>query len=811
MPEVRAEELIVFKVDKAGLSQTQAAIVSLEGTRRGFLETQKKIIEAMSKAVGGQIPGLEQAIKKEEERRRNVQAIHGLMGMIARENAEMSDQVADYLRQVDQATEAGKEGAVEAAHAERERAQAIFSTIDMIKERLEGEKGENKEKEAYLKAQMQEVLLAKDAYLVKSKEREIKNQIGVASKRENELLLKEIGLRRQVVVIEEKDAKTAEKKIKSMSWEMNMLLKSNQMREQAHTTVMVGGQKMEVVNGLQGAISKKTGEWYGTLAKVGVWGLVAAAVAGVARHMQMMAAGGMQVSAHLRQGAADAEQMVNWTGRMQTAFGMSRDDVIELVKSLSEAGMNLGEIDGEMEKIYARQYLWGVESSKQVEFIRRIQLNTRTTATEASGLLDMAIATGRELDEWTVEEVVNQMGEFTKGLRGGKMDALTTMALFKTIASTAETVGGHMNVFAGMSKDARQTIMGMVGNMEDMSAQQLVFIARNYEFPKGIDTAAEQVQYLRKAFAGLVPGVDAMQAKAQGLGAILKGTVDLMPKGAEPVEVEFRMTELLTRMFPELAKAAPEMASKLVPLIPLMESGKDIQKDLLAIYKDAEAKTPNQAKMASDQLEEAKKTSLYGMGMASALNRLVGMVAVIISRFPGLGGAKEEIGKLRESYEKSGEPIKQYRMGGQLFQVGAKDMMEPVTQKMEDIRMAADVPAKMVEMGMGGPEARGILPNIEKTISNMNAMLTRPPTMPGAIPTSLVSSGEMERTKREMAQYISVVAKATGKTREEIKTRLKVNVDLTNYYNGREEDRKATQREVKAAQTKAAIDSKRAP
>ncbi len=817
MPEVRAEELIVFKPDKAGLSQTEAAIQKIEGARRKFLDDQKKIVESTSKQFSGQLQTLKTVTEQEGKRRENVRAIEGIMRMISVDNEDIKSQIDDYLKKVQAATAAGVAGAEETAKIEREKAEAMLRVLDMMGKESEGEKVKTQEMKNYLRDQRMEILRTKDVYDIKVKEREIRRKMGTEQKAELEVLRKELGLDKEVQKVKLADAKTMKEDVKQEGLRYHFLLKEIELRNRSVKTLEIAGTRIERIDGVQGAVAKKASEWYGTIGRMSIWAAVGAALYTTLRHTQQMIGGSMQVSAHLQQGAVEAENMGVWTGRLQADFGLATDEAINFTKTLAEAGLGAGEIGAQMEKIYAWQYMWGIESSKQVEMIRGIQHNTKTTFDEASGLLDVAISTGREFEDWSIDEVVEQMGIFTKELRGGKMEALTTMALFKTIASTAETVGGHMNVFAGMSRDARTTIMGMVGNMEEMSAQQLVFIARNYEFPKGIEGAAEQVQYLRKAFQGLVPGVDAMEAKARGLGSILKGTVDMMPKGARPVEVEFRMTELLTRMYPELAKAAPEMASKLVPLIPLMESGKNIQDELLAVYKDAKDMVPDQMKTAQDQLSEAVRTSWFNAKMTDILTRILGYIVLGVSMLLGGDKVQEEILDLQKRYPAGKELTLFQGMHGELMEM--KDgVMKTVDQQKMDIIRASGVQTKLVDLARGGavtkfgeaPEgkpAKGeatapALAAITKALEAKAELLKYDPRY---IPKSALPTGATEvRTeegKRELANLIQVAAKLQHKAPAELQSKLGITLDLTTYYDKRQEEKKHEQRTVKQDKT----------
>jgi hypothetical protein len=649
MPEVRVDELVVFKPDKAGLAATEAAITKLESLRQNSLKKSSDLTQQIAKLM------------------------------------EATRVPAESLTR-----EAGK---LELAQ------ERVVNAIENIVEQygLEGT-----EQEKILKLMIEQVTKATDIKKIKDIERkELKNVVEMEKKRRTNIM-QQLGLEKEIYKIEGKTEGEIKKQIADQKALTQFRILGVKWANQAVTVTEVQGRKFEEVKGITGMVKRETGEWMSKLGTMAIWAGVIAAVYKLVKGTANLTGNAMAMSMYIKEGAVEMGDMINLTGTMAKNFGMTSEEADKYLKSLAAAGMQLPEIAATYEDIYSRQVLWNISTDKQVELIRGVQHNLQATAKEASDMLTIAALTRKDFADWSVEEVVGQIGDMTKSIRGGKLETLMMTALFRTVAETSERVAGNMNFFHGMSRSAREAILGMVGSMGDMSESSMVFMSRFMQFPPEIKTAVDRIQYMKEGFKGLGDWQDQTNTKASAfqmrLDAMLKtlqgvGKEEIM-RGGTAGEIKFRIEHMLTAGKLDFGKEQTEVAKKVYDAV---SKGQDIDKNTQKILEDNIKKAAETQKdpMMNISKEAAKITLLTG-DMKNWLNRLYGLIALAITHLPGMGGTLKEIKEAQVEYGKTG--VELYRdANNQLWEVNKQGIATMVSDERQETLAAAGV--KVSERG----------------------------------------------------------------------------------------------------------------
>ena len=458
--QVRVEELLVFRADRTGLAQTESAISGLG----------KKLKDVSAEA-----------------------------GKVAKEETR---HISDVIRNMMVVT-----GAKDA------QARAMMTQVSLLRE--EGK-------------QTREIIgEIKTKFNLSEKQADAAAQVVEENQKTVNLYREQADRVRDILGIKDRDldlTKLSEAEIKKTTSELGaqsqLLLWGTQLKSKGVQTVTFEGMQLKKMQTTTEAINKNLGQWLIKLAKMN-WGkALAVAAYGAARHMGVMVGYTELVKQHVQDTAMASVVTGDTMGELQAKFGISQEKAGDFVKQLAEAGLQAKEIGDYAQVIYAREMMWGIPAAEQVELMRKIQYNMKLTEEEADKVLNIAGATGKDLREWTIAEVVDQFGDMTKELRGAGFSTLQMFALFKAIAATDVTSG--FKVFAGLSKESKKGIMESVAAFGEMSVAQLAIISQEYKgFPDAIKTTTDKIVFLREAFIGVATDggkkVDSVVARTKAL------------------------------------------------------------------------------------------------------------------------------------------------------------------------------------------------------------------------------------------------------------------------------------------------------
>ena len=567
--QIRVEELLVFRPDRTGINQVEAALSQFD----------KKLKDVVAQTGG---------LAKEQQR-----------------------QISDVVKSMMVITK-----------GDEERAHALLGQVAQLREQgmnYQGITGELR-KEVDLND--------KQVNAVMNIVRENEKILDIHKEQQNKV--REIlGIKRDEIDLTGKSKEEIDGITQKLGLNSHMLLFANQLIAKGGREYAAGGLQLARQKTIMESLSKTTGLWLANLAKGGgIYKALAAATYAVGRNMFMSTAYAELLSQHVQSTETAMLTTGEVMGSLQQRFGLSEEKAGDFTKQLGEAGLQANEIAKYATVIYAREMMWNISAEKQVEIMRNIEYTMKLTGDEANDFLNRAGSIGKELKAWTIAEVVDEVTDMSKQIRAAGGSTLGMFALFKAIAATDVTKG--FNAFAGLSKETRKGIMGSVAAFGEMSEAQLAVVAQMYKFPPEIKTMAEKIVYLREAFFGLVPGMKPATAMAAALGADFDFIGEKVKNISNLGEKKLRVSLLLEELLPNMQDVAmrTDIAQKIAPYLGTGLSYQEAIKSLTETQlKALEDQRPDSQKI----VESATSISMKMGGLLDWGHRLTGIITEYIA------------------------------------------------------------------------------------------------------------------------------------------------------------------------------------
>ena len=573
--QIRVEELLVFRPDRTGLAETGSAIDGLNKKMKGLLESSVGMAKEEKKHVSDLVSSLRDITNLNDN---DINAMVRKVGQLSMQNAG-EEKLLKLLEE-----KYGITGSI---------AQATLGEIESSKKLINQYKEQREAVERILEIKKNETELTD---LNEDQIKGVVSNLGAASY----FQLK--GLQMQ--------AKTGE----------SYVFQGLQLRK--NLTVM------ETMN-------KSVGQLLVKYAKSLTWqkALAAAAITSV-MHLKMAAGYTEIVKQHVQDTALASVVTGGAMGRLQMAFGITEEKAGEFVKNLAEAGLEAGEIEKYAGVIYARELMWNISATEQVDLMREIQYTMGKTGDEANQVMNLAGMTGKSLKAWTIKEVVDQFGEMTNDIRGANIDTLGMFGLIKAIAAT--DIGRGFGVFSNLSKQTQKDLMGSVGKIGEMDEGVIAIIAKmRTEWPKGVETTSQKLVQVRNELLGIADkeagALNATQARTEALRATYKFLGE-QTKGLTGRDRQLKVRYLMETTFLKgtSIEAKAEISKDLVESL---DKGREFSTKSMT---DGTKALQESVKSMDEKIyDKAVLTSAYLGGVLSVLNRMGGVVTTILSTILG--------------------------------------------------------------------------------------------------------------------------------------------------------------------------------